>query len=80
MPASSEDPPPTEDPPTEGAPPTGESPRSLNTTITKHPSTKTTKRKARFKFRSDSPAGPTFECNLDRKPFKPCDSPFEKDG
>ena len=70
--------PPTEDPPTEDAPPTGESPRSLNTTITKHPSTKTTKRKARFKFRSDSPVHPTFECKVDRKPFKPCDSPFER--
>ena len=61
-----------------GPAPTGESPRSLNTTITKHPSKKTTKRKARFKFRSESPAGATFECNLDRKSFKRCDSPFEK--
>jgi Thrombospondin type 3 repeat len=48
-----------------------------DTTITKHPRKKTDKRKARFKFESDAAAA-TFECKLDRRPFKPCDSPFKK--
>jgi hypothetical protein len=47
------------------------------TTITKKPKKKSTKRKARFKFES-SEGGSTFECKLDRKPFKPCESPFKK--
>ncbi|MGH2951665.1 MAG: trypsin-like serine protease, partial [Solirubrobacterales bacterium] len=46
------------------------------TTITKHPRKRGRKRKARFKFTADEPA--TFECKLDRKPFKPCDSPYRK--
>jgi CSLREA domain-containing protein len=48
-----------------------------DTTITKKPKKKSTKRKAKFKF-SSSEDGSTFECKLDRKPFKPCDSPFKK--
>jgi hypothetical protein len=48
-----------------------------DTEITKGPKKKTTKRKAKFKFES-SEAGSTFECKLDKKPFKPCESPFKK--
>ncbi len=48
------------------------------TTITEKPKNTTTKRKAEFKFVSDPTTGATFECKLDRKPFRPCSSPFEK--
>jgi hypothetical protein len=48
-----------------------------DTEITKQPKRKTTKRKAKLKF-SSSEAGSTFECKLDKKPFKPCESPFKK--
>jgi len=45
------------------------------TTITKHPPRRTHSRRPRFVFRS-SEAGSSFQCKLDRKPFKPCHSPF----
>jgi hypothetical protein len=48
------------------------------TTITKHPKKKTNKRKARFRFQAVPADGATFECKLDKKPFKPCDSPYKK--
>lgn len=48
-----------------------------DTTITKKPKKKSTKRKAKFKFES-SEDGSTFECKLDKKPFKSCESPFKK--
>jgi 6-phosphogluconolactonase (cycloisomerase 2 family) len=48
-----------------------------NTRITKKPKKETTKRKAKFRFKSNEP-GSTFECKLDRRKFKPCDSPFKK--
>jgi hypothetical protein len=45
-----------------------------DTTITKAPKRKTTDRTPTFKFTSTiNPA--TFECRLDSKPFKPCESP-----
>ncbi len=44
------------------------------TKITKGPRKKTVKRKAKFTFTSDE-EGSTFECKLDKKPFKPCTSP-----
>jgi hypothetical protein len=44
------------------------------TSILKGPKHKTTKRTAKFKFRSNEPAS-TFKCKLDRKRFKPCSSP-----
>jgi DNA-binding beta-propeller fold protein YncE len=48
-----------------------------DTKITKKPKRETTKRKAKFKFKATEPES-TFECKLDRKPFKPCDSPYKK--
>jgi Bacterial Ig-like domain len=50
---------------------------SPETTIDKGPKKKSHKRKAKFRFSSDEP-GSSFECKLDRKPFKACDSPFKK--
>lgn len=44
------------------------------TTITKKPKKKSAKRRATFKFVSSEPDS-TFECKLDKKPFKPCTSP-----
>jgi hypothetical protein len=44
------------------------------TTITKRPPNKTAKATVKFKFSSDE-AGSTFECKLNKKPFKPCSSP-----
>jgi hypothetical protein len=46
------------------------------TTITKHPKRKTDRRRATFRFVSDPAAGATFECKLDKKPFRPCESPY----
>jgi hypothetical protein len=48
------------------------------TRIAKHPRTrlKTRKRRAKAKFKfTATEDGSSFECKLDRKPFKPCDSP-----
>ena len=53
-------------PPADSTPP--------QTTIDKGPKKKTTKRKAKFVF-SSSEAGSTFECKLDKKPYKSCTSP-----
>ena len=47
-----------------------------NTIINKRPRKKTSGRKAKFKFSSDQP-GSTFQCKLDKKPYKPCGSPFK---
>jgi hypothetical protein len=44
------------------------------TTITKGAPNTTDKTNVGFRFRSDEP-GATFQCKLDRKPFKPCSSP-----
>lgn len=44
------------------------------TRIVKGPKKKTKKRIAKFKFTSNEP-GSTFQCKIDRKPFKPCSSP-----
>jgi CSLREA domain-containing protein len=49
------------------------------TTITKGPPRRTHKRAAKFKFTS-SEAGSTFQCKLDRRPFKPCRSPKKYKG
>jgi hypothetical protein len=48
-----------------------------NTKLTKKPRKKTARRRARFAFVSDQ-AGSTFQCKLDKKPFRPCRSPFKK--
>ncbi|MEK6277911.1 MAG: hypothetical protein AABM29_07860 [Actinomycetota bacterium] len=45
-----------------------------DTRIKKHPKKSTDKDKARFRFSSTEP-GSSFQCKLDRKPFKPCKSP-----
>jgi len=42
--------------------------------ITKKPTKETTKTTVKFKFTSDEP-GSTFQCKLDKKPFKTCTSP-----
>jgi hypothetical protein len=47
------------------------------TTITKHPKKKTTKRKAVFEFTANLGID-TFKCKLDSAPFKSCTSPFSK--
>lgn len=57
-----------------GPPPKQPGPR---TKLGKHPRKRTTKRLAKFTFRSDQP-GSSFECRLDRKRFKPCHSPFKR--
>ena len=44
------------------------------TRIIKSPRKRTDARKAKFKFTADEP-GSTFECKVDKKPFKPCSSP-----
>jgi hypothetical protein len=44
------------------------------TTVTKKPKKKSTKKRARIEFDS-SEAGSTFECALDRSGFEPCSSP-----
>jgi hypothetical protein len=45
-----------------------------DTKIVKGPPKKTHKRTAKFKFTATE-AGSTFQCKMDRKPFKPCSSP-----
>jgi hypothetical protein len=46
------------------------------TALGKHPKNKTRKSTAKFTFSSDEP-GSTFQCKLDKKPFKPCASPMK---
>ena len=48
--------------------------KAPETTIVKGPRAKSHKRTAKFKFVSSEPSS-TFQCKLDRKPFKPCRSP-----
>ena len=48
-----------------------------DTIITKTPKRKSTKRKAKLTF-SSTVAGSTFTCSVDKKPTKPCKSPFKK--
>jgi hypothetical protein len=45
-----------------------------DTNIDGKPPKRTRKRTARFKFSSTEPDDATFECKLDSKPFKPCES------
>ena len=47
------------------------------TTITKHPKRKAQKPRATFRFVAEPAGATTFECKLDKKPFKPCASPFK---
>jgi hypothetical protein len=51
-------------------------PGAPDTTITKGPKKKTTKRRPKFKFTS-SQSGSTFQCQVDRGHFAPCTSPFK---
>jgi len=48
--------------------------KAPETTIVKGPKARSHKRTAKFRFVS-SEAGSTFQCKLDKKPFKPCRSP-----
>jgi plastocyanin len=73
-------PPPPPPPPPPGAPPTPTplptpSPIPPDTKITLKPAAKTRDRTPTIKFRS-SVAGSSFQCSVDRKPFKACRSPF----
>ncbi len=65
--------PPDTDPPAIPPPPDSTAPE---TTITKHPKKRGTKRRAKFAFEADEPA--TFQCSVDGKAFKDCASPFRK--
>lgn len=56
--------------------PPAPSEQAPNTTIKKKPRPRSAKRLATFTFASDQ-AGSTFQCKLDKKPFKPCRSPFK---
>ncbi|MGH3429408.1 MAG: right-handed parallel beta-helix repeat-containing protein [Mycobacteriales bacterium] len=49
------------------------------TKIAKGPRRRSRGDAARFEFRSDEP-GSTFQCRLDRKPFRPCESPRSYQG
>lgn len=49
--------------------------KSPNGHIGKHPKKRDKKRRARFTFSSDVP-GSRFECKLDKRAFRPCQSPF----
>ncbi len=51
--------------------------KAPDTEIVKKPKKKVSKRKVKITFRSTE-SGSTFECKLDKAPFKPCDSPFRK--
>jgi hypothetical protein len=57
--------------------PEGPPERSPQTTIKKHPRSKTALRTARFTFSSDQ-GDSSFQCKLDKTPFKPCASPFKR--
>jgi NHL repeat len=48
-----------------------------NTKLGKHPKKRTRKRRAKFTFISTEPSS-SFKCKLDKKPFRPCRSPFVK--
>ena len=61
-------------PPPPGEPPANPDTEAPETTITKQPAKRSPKRKAKFKFEA-SEQGSSFECKLDRKKWKPCDSP-----
>jgi hypothetical protein len=50
-----------------------------DTSITKGPKKKTTKKKATFEFTSTEP-GSSFECSLNGSPFAPCTSPHKVKG
>jgi hypothetical protein len=51
--------------------------KAPETTITKKPRKRSSKRRVRFAFESSEPRS-SFECKLDGGGFKPCDSPFRK--
>ncbi len=48
-----------------------------DTEITKKPKDVIKKDKAKYEFESTPPAGASFECKLDKKPYKSCSSPHE---
>ncbi|HEX5609898.1 MAG TPA: Ig-like domain-containing protein [Solirubrobacterales bacterium] len=48
-----------------------------NTALGKRPKRKTARHRAKFTFVSDQP-GASFECSLDKRPYKACTSPWRK--
>ena len=64
----------TEPAPKTPEPPSGEDSTPPQTKIVKGPKAKAHATTVKFKF-SSSEAGSSFECKLDKKPFKPCKSP-----
>jgi TolB protein len=56
---------------------TGGSRLTPKTRLGKHPPKRTRKRRAKFTFSSDV-AGATFQCKLDKKPFRGCRSPVRR--
>jgi hypothetical protein len=69
------DPAPAKPPPPPGPHPTPGS-GAPNTTLKKKPARRTSSRLATFSFIADQPNA-SFQCRLDKGPFKPCRSPFK---
>ncbi len=55
----------------------GDDSKPPDTTITKKPQKRSAKKRVRFEFKS-SEKGSQFACKLDRKPYRPCSSPYRK--
>ena len=69
--------PPSENEPVSNPPLDASDEQAPRTEITKHPRSGTARRMARFRFKANE-AGSSFECKLNRRRFKPCESPYER--
>jgi hypothetical protein len=61
----------------DSAGPEGNGANPPQTTLARHPRRKSALRASSFTFTADQP-GATFQCKLDKGPFKPCRSPFKR--